>query len=792
MKQIRILLASLLFATITSGHSQGLVINELMQSNIDCTMDDLNEFPDSWVELYNAGDSAVNLNDYLIGTDTDAGHAWQLPSKTVAAKGYALIYCDKVGKRFHTDFHLESGKGCQVYLFKGGELADRLPAALPKMPAPNIAYGRQTDGSDQWGYQLTPTPNAPNSGETCNNDHILGSPVFSEQGRAVAGKLNLKLELSLPEGCPEGTEIRYTANGQEPTEKSNLYMSPISISKSTVILAKLFCKGWLSPRSTAQSYISHGRAITMPVISIAMADKYLNDSKIGIYPNNNGNNKKNDWRRPVNIEFFFDSDAASSINQLCETRVAGGATRGAALKTLAVYANKRFGTKRLDYEFFPDQKPGLTDFKSLMLRNAGNDFDYLYMRDGVIQRNAASHLDLDWQAYRPAIVYINGTYRGMLNIRERSNDDNIYTNYDGLEDIDMFENWEELKAGTWDNYNQFKEFYADHGHTLAEYEKWMDTDEFMNLMIVNLYHVNLDFPGNNIVMWRPRAEGGRWRWVMKDTDFGLGLYGRPVSYKVFDWLYNPDFDSNNRWGANSYEATRLFRRLMEDEDFFTKFVDRCMIYTGDFLNEKGIREVWDPMYEAIKGEYQYHRNLFNPWWPNYSQELNSARTWVRQRTNTFITQLSTYYKLGTPAQVSINPEAEGATETGITFNGFRLSKSTFDGRFFTGHTISLDSDDEEQPVAGWRVTEIQTNGSITIREVSGSQLTMEMPACSKLVITALTGTPDGIGTITTTAGLRSGNVYDLNGRIVRQGSTSLDGLPRGIYIVNGRKIIIIN
>jgi len=30
-----------------------LVINELMQSNIDCIMDDLNEFPDSWVELYN-------------------------------------------------------------------------------------------------------------------------------------------------------------------------------------------------------------------------------------------------------------------------------------------------------------------------------------------------------------------------------------------------------------------------------------------------------------------------------------------------------------------------------------------------------------------------------------------------------------------------------------------------------------------------------------------------------------------------------------------------------------------
>src|SRR5574344_1892237 len=91
-----------------------------------------------------------------------------------------------------------------------------------------------------------------------------------------------------------------------------------------------------------------------------------------------------------------------------------------------------------------------------MLRNAGNDFDYLYMRDAVIQRTMAQHTDLDWQAWRPAIIYINGTYKGILNIRERSNEDNIYTNYDGLEDIDMIENWSELKVGDDSNFKHFK------------------------------------------------------------------------------------------------------------------------------------------------------------------------------------------------------------------------------------------------------------------------------------------------------------------------------------------------
>ena len=794
MKKVYLIASALLaLSTVVSAQEANdntLVINEIMQSNIDCIMDDLKEFPDSWVEIYNTGSKAVNLKDYRLGTDNKADKAWQLPDKMVPPHGYMLVYCDKAAdntdNRLHTDFRLESGKGCAVYLFKGEDIADCLPETLKKQPAPNIAYGRKTDGADEWGYLLTPTPNKSNCGEICKRDNILGEPVFSEKGYVTREAINLKLELSLPDGCPEGTEIRYTTNGQEPTEESNLYESPISISKSTVVLAKLFCKGWLSPRATAQSYISHGRAFSIPVISIAIDDKYLNDKTIGIYPNNDGNIKKKDWRRPMNIEFFFKANTASGINQLCETRIAGGATRGAPLKTLAIYANKRFGVKRFDYEFFPKYRPGITDFKSLMLRNAGNDFDYLYMRDAVIQISAAKHLDLDWQAYRPAIVYINGVYRGMLNIRERSNEDNIYTNYDGLEDIDMFENWTELKEGTWDNYNAFKEFYNEKGHTLAEYDKWMDVDEFINLMIVNLYHNNLDFPGNNIVMWRPRAEGGRWRWIMKDTDFGLGLYDRAVDYKIFEWINNHNYDNSNNW-ANDWEHTRLFRRLMEDNDFFTRFTDRCLIYTGDFLNNKGIREVWDPMYRVIKNEYPYHRKLFNEWWPNYNDELGKAQRWLEKRTDLFITQMCNYYNLDNPIKMTINENVEDIENAGIMFNGVKLSKGTFNGKYLAGRTIHLEGDAKSgTTINGWTVRKTVSSNT-TEETIEGSVLEMEMPKCSNLAIKAIFSNDAGISDIRQDR--KPCDIYDINGRKIRTGSTSLDGLPKGIYIIGGNKVI---
>ena len=83
---------------------------------------------------------------------------------------------------------------------------------------------------------------------------------------------------------------------------------------------------------------------------------------------------------------------------------------------------------------------------------------------------------------------------------------------------------------------------------------------------MNLFYNNIDFPGNNIVMWRPRTEEGRWRWIAKDTDFGLGLYGRNANYNTIEWIYNHNYDSSNNW-ANTSQATQLFRSLMADADF---------------------------------------------------------------------------------------------------------------------------------------------------------------------------------------------------------------------------------
>ena len=79
------------------------------------------------------------------------------------------------------------------------------------------------------------------------------------------------------------------------------------------------------------------------------------------------------------------------------------------------------------------------------MRNSGNDFMWSHFRDAAIQLTCyRGGMDLDWQAYQPTIWYLNGAYMGITNLRERSNEDHTYSNYNKLEDIDMFENWKEL------------------------------------------------------------------------------------------------------------------------------------------------------------------------------------------------------------------------------------------------------------------------------------------------------------------------------------------------------------
>lgn len=747
MKHKLLILFGVIFywCSVSPMHAQ-LIINEIMQSNIDCTMDDINEFPDSWVELYNPTTKAIMLNDYAIGLTDDPEEAFPLPMERVRAHSYMLIYCDKENNGLHASFRLESTKKGKLYLFKGDSIVDQL-TSIPKQPSPNIAYGRLTEESDEWGWQVTPTPKKANCGQIATT--VLEAPLFSPRGSLITHNNPVTVTLSLPAGAPADAEIRYTTDGSEPKASSALYAEPLSLTESVVVRAKVFKSGCVSARSHTESYLRLDHETTLPIVSVVTNTRYLYDDVIGIYTAGNNTNYDKDWRRPMNFEFFERADTASVLNQLCEARIHGCTSRRKPLKSLAFYSNKRFGEKYFDYEFFPEDRPGEKDYQSFVLRDGGSDIYGLYMRDGLMQRAAAWNCDLDYEGHRAAIVFMNGQYWGIQNLRERSNDKNIECNYD-IEDIDVIKNNWEVCAGDNANWLEFQAFYNESGHTWDEYEQWMDCQEYINLMVMELFYNNVDFPACNIICWRPRnaADGfpTRWRWIVKDCEMGMGFGGMTPTWDVMAWFYDPNFSTNYAW-ANTYDGTRLLRRLMNDSKFRKRFIDCAMVYMGDFLNYEHIwKQVWQPMYQDVEEELVHHLALYKNDYPSYfdyQYEMEYTKTWLEQRPWYFASSIGNQYDLGTPLPVSILVDTLSQTDGEVgysptytlnrtyhhaiyhtftyTYNDIPVRNLDYHSYEFVNRAVTLHGERE----ATWRVV-LHTATDSTVIETTGDDCTFTM------------------------------------------------------------------
>ena len=345
-----------------------------------------------------------------------------------------------------------------------------------------------------------------------------------------------------------------------------------------------------------------------------------------------------------------------------------------------------------------------------------------------------------------------------------------------------------MKEGTIDLYYDFKKFYSEKGHTLAEYEQWMDVSEYLSIMVMNLFYGNIDFPGNNTVLWRPNdddKESGlpkRWRFIVKDTDFGLGLYGRQNNYNTIELLYNPSSDSGSAW-AFTEPATRLVKNMLEDPDILNMFINKCCVFMGDFMNGQGTSEMIDIIKQEAMEEFVAHRDKYNPgwgWWPadnrsDITNKFNAAKTWAEGRPNYFYQHISKKWNLGSAVALTVN---KNKADVAITINGIQLSKGTFNGKFFANRQLTISGTAPEgQEVKGWRLSGAKNE------QVTGSTLTLNMTSTA-LNIEPILGEATGIQTIEhAPSGIGRLVIYDLMGNKVNNPQKGR------IYIQNDRKVV---
>jgi len=462
------------------------------------------------------------------------------------------------------------------------------------------------------------------------NYYTLAPPVFSQSGGYHESPFDLVLETE-----EKNAKIYYTLDGSEPTKDDLVYDAPIPIQsrsgesaelawiqemsptwvppsgeifKATVVRARVFDDDGnnSSPTVTHTFIVDKTKRYTLPVVSIATNPDYFFNYNFGIYvmgraydelfdPNPalnpweraaNYNQYGEEWERPIHIE-FFEANGELGFSQDSGVRINGTATRERAQKSLRIYAQDADGVNEaINYELFPDLTNPISgdlikSFKTIVLRNSGNDWDETLFRDALMQ-SLFSHTLINTQAYRPVIVFLNGEYWGIYNLRERV-DEYYVESYYGVnpEDIVLLSNNGEINVGLPGDEQQYLDMLAfiksndmTNAENYAYVQTWMDIENYIDYEIAEIYSNNTNWPHVNIKYWRkktnqfepeaPYGQDGRWRWMIYDTDFGFGYDGGKSAVE-----HN-----------NLLNATRpipngdLFSSLLKNPEFQTSFINR--------------------------------------------------------------------------------------------------------------------------------------------------------------------------------------------------------------------------
>lgn len=705
MKKI-VSLSAIFFSFLAIFSQSSIRINEIMQSNIDCLYLE-HDYPDSWIELYNNSEQDIDLFHYYIGNDSNISSAFRIETHDIIkAKDYIIVQCDKKNKNLHTDFKLESTEtGTICILDSVGTICDKID--YPAMVAANIAYGRRNELENDWGWEIIATPNKQNTGTLC--DFLLPAPCFSTQGQVLQEQIHLSI--SMPDvNLPEDTRIYYTLDGKEPTlESISDTIIELDIDKTVVVRAKLISTEALSPRSTTHSYIFHPRKTELPIISIVTDNSYLYGSKEGIFSASKTEggvaNYYQNWRRPMNVEYLGSKDDEISFNQVGEMSVGGDRTRNHTHKTMRLYANKRFGTKRY-YGTFWKEKPHVTKVKSFSLRNGGQNDGMAMINDGLVQRIFGTHIPtLDYVAYQPSIAYINGVYKGLYGLRERSNQDYVEANY-GLDNVEIATNDSYIPTSNERYQTSFSKLYNLYRKSTTTYQQLaelMDVNSFMQAMIAEMFTENYDFPQKNVAMWREKTATGKWHWILKDLDHFAMTSDTRIDFNMFKYLLgtakSTDYEYTYTKQANYKEAIKIYQKMMTFEEFKEPFIDAFTTYLGDFLKPSVTSNIYQQLKDAVDPEIEPTFEVYDYDYEDYDYYTNRLKNHCENRASIIYGQMATYFKLG-----SVIPMTLQTNGCPIKINEIGLTEGDFDGAYYSKRVLRLDSGRKNK---GWSMTLFQ-------------------------------------------------------------------------------------
>ena len=684
--------------------AENIVFNEVQACNIDMYVDPSYNYG-GWIELYNPTRQEVSLANLYISDDPDNLTKYNLGRERgiIKGRGYHVLWFDHYNFHYapsQIDFKLDYDGGTIYLSDTEGNLITSFdyPVAVPR-----TSYARTTDGGDEWGYTASPTPGASNTGSTFAEER-LEAPVVDKDACLFTTPFTFNVEI------PEGATLRYTTNGSTPTltNGETSTTGQFSVSSTTTYRFALFQEGMLPSQVVTRSYIYRDQDYHLPIISVVTNPVNLYDNTLGVYvegTNGRPGNGKNypcnwnmDWDRPVNFEYIT-PEGDMVVNQEVDFAMCGGWSRAWTPHSFKLKAGKIYeGLNSMDYPFFAD-KPYLKH-KTLQIRNGGNDTD-CRIKDLALQEIVhRSGLDVDGQSSVPVHHFINGEYKGMLNMREPNNKHFAYANW-GIDsdEMDQFEMSPDSGYVQMEGTREaFLEWYALSENANDEYiyeeiRNLVDIDEYINYMAVEFYLGGWDWPQNNIKGYRPRIENGRFRFVLFDLDGALPG-NNPNPFYTFEGKQNYTFDHNYSIGGRlteEIELVTIFLNMLQNDSFRKQFIDTYCLVAGSVFEPERCNAIIDEMAEmrAAALSMEDGRSPYST--------ANSLKSALANRQSNMINALIDYNRMkltyGMKQSVSISSNVDGVS---LRMNDQIIPTGKFSGSLFAPITLKA------EPKAGYR------------------------------------------------------------------------------------------
>lgn len=507
---------------------------------------------------------------------------------------------------------------------------------------------------------------------------------FSSKGGIYSNPIELTLSTD------SISDIYYTIDGSYPNRFSKHYEGTINLEDISIIRAIAYSNGKKSIVYTHSYFLD--REYSLPIVSIVSNPSNFWDYGTGIYVKGccadstmpyNGANFWKSWEKPCHVELLF-NDGTTGFSQDAGMSIFGGYSRMLPQKSIAIIARKKYGKNRFKYPIFSERKN--KKYKSFIVRNSGGDFRKTQFRDAYMTQ-LVKPTGIEIQAYEPAIVFINGEYFGIQNIREKISEHYLADNFGVDKDnVDILRHNGVKRHGYSKGYKALlkylRTFDLIEDTNVDSLSKFMDIENFISYNIAEVYSGNGD-AGGNIRYFKERTKKSKWRWIFYDLDMGLSN-PKKDAYKD-NTLADFTLKSNEIWPNPSW-STFIIRSLLANKKLEYRYINTFCDYLNTIFKSDSALGLFDQMAKRIETEIPFHQKRWKLTTKHWNQNLNVVRKFINERPNYLFQHIKERFNLEDSILVKVILPDSNICK--FELNTLNLN-SNFSGLYFAGVPISV-------------------------------------------------------------------------------------------------------